>query len=231
MAPSSRGQGHRPLTAKTRVRIPVGSLLIKPVNPAVFSCQERERECRSHPRTRERLRKRVRPRSDARPKHNRKNQREDHTQGTEYEEAGYRCVTGDRRMGARFPDEGRGSDRGARKTHGEHRQEKDSGSPEEGQSAEERGKGREEYQGRHEALVPGGDPEITHPAPAPEQEDVPGHEGRCGELNAYIKSSPERARSLRRHENVERREDEERVQGISEKACCASVGSFGGHEE
>ena len=25
-APSSRGQGHRPLTAKTRVRIPVGSL-------------------------------------------------------------------------------------------------------------------------------------------------------------------------------------------------------------
>src|SRR5215210_2505644 len=36
MAPSSRGQGHRPLTAKTRVRIPVGSLLAARLEAGFF---------------------------------------------------------------------------------------------------------------------------------------------------------------------------------------------------
>src|SRR5215204_7788159 len=40
-APSSRGQGHRPLTAKTRVRIPVGSLR-QPAFRQAVSMPERE---------------------------------------------------------------------------------------------------------------------------------------------------------------------------------------------
>src|SRR5215210_2445118 len=51
-APSSRGQGHRPLTAKTRVRIPVGSLPCPLASPRrAFSCQELEREHRPRGRT------------------------------------------------------------------------------------------------------------------------------------------------------------------------------------
>ena len=75
-APSSRGQGHRPLTAKTRVRIPVGSLP-SPLFGRLFLRQEEHRKPCSHRCASERLGQGVRLDGRPRPEYERQHEEED----------------------------------------------------------------------------------------------------------------------------------------------------------
>jgi hypothetical protein len=75
-APSSRGQGHRPLTAKTRVRIPVGSLP-NPLFGGLILCQKENRTPCSHRRASKRLGQGVRLEGHPRPEYERQHEEED----------------------------------------------------------------------------------------------------------------------------------------------------------
>ena len=158
-------------------------------------------------------------RRNARPENEREDNKGEKESGRAEDEEGHHCgVARDSRVGARFPDEGYGGERGAGQPHRERRSKEDTGGSEEGQSAEEGGKGREEDESGYETLGAGGDPKIPHPPAHPEQQDVTGHEGHGGELHAYVKDSPKRARLGEHHEGVERREDKERVQSVRKEA-------------
>ncbi len=159
----------------------------------------------------------MRPRYDTCPENDWEHESEDKPRQAEDEEAGRGGVPDDRRVGADLPDECSGGDHGTRQAHRECGVKESSRGPEEGQSAEKNDEGHEEYESGRAALVPGGDPEIAHPSPASEQEDVSGNEGCRYEFDHHVKSSPRRARLRERHEGVERREDEERVQGVREE--------------
>ena len=173
----------------------------------------------------------MRPRSETRPEHSRENEREEKAQGAENEEPRCGGVSGDRRVGTRLPYKGCGGDNSTRQTHREHRLEEGFRSSDQNQSAEEGDEYAQKDKSRHEALVSSGDPEIPYPPVAPEQEDVPSHEGSRDELSTYVKSSLLQARSLERHESVERREDKEWVQGVREEASRTPVRSCRIHEE
>lgn len=164
------------------------------------------------------------PLCHARPKDEQEDENEEKPQRAEDEEAGSGGVPCDRRVGAGLPDEGRGGDRSARQTHRERRPRENFGGAEEGQGDQEGDKGRKEDEGGYEALLSGGDPEILHPPVAPQQEDVPGHEGRRGQLDGQKENRPGRARLRERHEGVERREDDEWVQDVSEEAGYVEAG-------
>lgn len=126
----------------------------------------------------------MRSRSNARPDYSWEDEREDYTQGPEDEETSGGGVSGDRRVGARLPNEGSSGDSGTRQTHREYGSEEGFGSSEENQSAEEGNERAQEDESGYEALVSGRDPEIPYLPATLEQEDIPGYEGRRGELDA-----------------------------------------------
>lgn len=173
-------------------------------------------------------------RRNARPENEREDNKGEKESGRAEDEEGHHCgVARDSRVGARFPDEGCGGERGAGQPHGERRSKEDTRGFEEGQSAQKGDESRQEDESGYETLGACGDPKIPHPPAHPEQQHVTSHEGRCGELGAHVKSSPKRVHLGERHESVERREDKERVQSIREKAgrVMARCTSMSIHEE